>query len=342
MASNAAAKANGAPVGRMSLSNVKKGPIRAPLRELLYGPEGVGKSTFGADAPAPIFLGRDDGTKRLDVARFPQPESWDDILDAIKTLGTEPHEYQTLVIDTLDSIEPMLWEKVCDDGDDKGKKNNIEEFGYGKGYQIALDYWRTFLSWIERLQVRRGMNVIMLAHAQIRGFKNPLGDDFDRYQLKLNEKAGGLLKEWSESVLFANFDIQAKKESRKARAKGVASAARWIYTTRHAAYDAKNRYGLPDRLPLSFDDFLAAAQRGAPAENAAIRKSIEAGIVKLPKAAADKAKDWLKRIGEDATRLSKLDSWITGQLDEAELDGVDAQDAIDAAGDKPPPEEAGA
>jgi hypothetical protein len=273
---NARPKAD-APPSRMTLGSVKSGKISQPLRVLLYGPEGVGKTTFGANAPTPIFLGAEDGHANLDVAYFPEPHSWSDILDAVRVLANDKHDYQTLVLDTLDWLEPFCWRAVCA----AGRKAGIEDFGFGKGYVAALDEWRVLVSALETMRRSRRMNVVMLAHSQVKTFKNPEGEDYDRYSLKVHEKAAGLLKEWSDAVLFTNYETHVLKDG--ARAKAYGGGSRVIHTERRAAYDAKNRYGLPESLPLAWDDFYAAVEAGR-SEGAvnSLRAELEALLSRMP------------------------------------------------------------
>lgn len=250
---------------RMTLGKVTKGREKRPHRVVLYGPEGIGKSTFGAGAPKPIFLPVEEGTAHLDVARFPKPETWRDVLEAVRTLATETHEYQTLVIDTLDAVEPLIWRHMIDrdkyaDSKGKVKLRDIEDYGYGKGYNKALDDWRVLLRELQNLTAK-GMHLVLLAHSQVKAFKNPAGDDYDRYELKLNAKASGLLKEWADSVLFANYETYAKKDDRTKRVRGIDTGARLIFTERRAAYDAKHRGNLPESLPLSWSDFAAESSK---------------------------------------------------------------------------------
>lgn len=249
------------PPSKMRLDRVVRGKLGQPRRVLVFGQEGVGKSTFAAGAPAPIFLGAEDGTAQLDVVRFPSPESWTEAQEAVRVLTTEKHEYKTLVIDTLDWLEPLIWSHVCARDGEK----TIEGFGYGRGYQIALDEWRVFLAALERLRAANGMHVVMLAHSWIKAFKNPDGPDYDRYELKLNAKAGGLLKEWSDAVLFAQHETHTLKDDRTKRIRGVSTGARLLHTQRTAAYDAKNRYGLPEFIDLSWEEFDRAVIAGSPA-----------------------------------------------------------------------------
>lgn len=274
MATNGPTAQNGAAkqAPRMTLSAVKRGTIVRPMRILAYGTEGVGKSTFAAGAPSPIFIGTEDGTAQLDVARFPEPKSWQDVFDAVAALKRDAHDYKTVVVDTLDWAEPLCWQHVCA----KAKKENIEAFGYGKGYIAALDLWRELLETLSDLRAARGMHIVLLAHANIRQFHNPEGDDFDRYELKLHAKAGGLCKEWCDAVLFMNYETFAVKDGNRVR--GVGSGARYIHTERRAAYDAKNRYGLPERIELSWDAFANAV---AGADNDARAKAITERIEEM-------------------------------------------------------------
>lgn len=291
---------------RMRLDAVKRGRIDAPMRVLLFGVEGIGKSTFAASAPDPIFLAAEDGTSQLDVARFPEPQSWSDVLDAIAALTAEQHEYRTLVIDTLDWLEPLCWEHVCARPDERGKRRaSIEDFGYGKGYTAALDEWRVLLAAIERLRRAKGMHVVMVAHSWAKTFKNPEDEDFDRYELKLHAKAGGLLKEWSDAVLFAKYETFANVDSKTKRVRGVSTGARIIHTQRTAAFDAKNRYNLPERLPLDWQAFVDAVESQRPADPAIIKARIETMLAQAEdlRAAADEA---VTKAGDDPSKLAKI------------------------------------
>ena len=264
------------------LSRVTKGPVSSPIKIVVYGVPGVGKSTFAAGAPDPIFMG-EDGSKELDVARFPQPESWQQLLDMITDLTLEAHSYRTLVLDTLDWAEPMCWAHTClTKPGDKGKRClDIEDYGYKRGYVAALDVWKRLTDNIDHLQAKRGMHVVMLAQCSVRTPLNPEGDDFSKYGLKLHEKAGYQIGEWADGVLFAAHEVLTHE--RDGRAKGISTGLRQLRTEKHATYDAKNRYGLPATLPLdwrSFEDAVAVARaRRAPA-------AVRARIVELLKSAA--------------------------------------------------------
>lgn len=299
---------------RMSLGAVIKGRIAQPLRIVVYGVEGIGKSSFAAGAPSPIFLGAEDGTAQLDVARFPSPQNWQDVLEAVRELETAEHDYGTLVIDTLDWLEPILWAHIVA----RDKETNIESYGYGKGYSAAFDEWRVFLAALERMRKARPMNVVMIAHSWIKSFKNPGGDDFDRYEMKLNAKASGLLKEWADCVLFANYETFANRDEKTRRAKGVDTGARLLYTQRRASYDAKNRHSLPEEMPLDWAEFSAAVDAH---EKRVVDPELEARVLaKIEQLQKDTLRNnglgALKRAGGHPDKLAQLNNWATAKLAE--------------------------
>lgn len=262
--------------GRMSLSKVVSGRIVRPMRLCIYGLEGVGKSTFAASAPSPIFLGAEDGTSELDVKRFPQPQNVADVLEALSELATVEHDYRTLVIDTLDWMEPLIWYQVCVMCAKPGRPplRSIEELGYGKGYVEAGGVWRTVIAALERLREAKRMDVVLLAHSWIKSFKNPGGEDYDRFEMKLHKGAAATWREWCDAVLFADHDITTYEDDRK-RIKGIGSGARVLRTEHNAAWDAKNRYDLPPSLPLDWEAFGEAVAAHRPDDPERLRAQIE-------------------------------------------------------------------
>ena len=244
-------EAAAAPQKRMSLGAITSGVVTAPVKTTIYGPEGVGKTKFASGAPAPIYIPIEEGTNTFDVKRFPAPETFSDVLEAIVELGKGEHSYRTVVLDTLDALEPLIWRHVCD----AGKKDSIEDFGYGRGYTAALDQWRTLLAYLERLRKAKSMNVVLIAHAQIKKFQNPESADFDRWELKLAGKgASGLVKEWSDNLLFATYEVVAATD-KSDRTRGVSTGQRIARTVHSGAFDAKYRYSLPDPMPLEWSAY---------------------------------------------------------------------------------------
>lgn len=245
------------------LSSIRHGKRRTPDKVLLVGTEGIGKSTFGSKAPAPIFIPLEEGIEELDVASFPQPKSFDDFVNCLRALLKEDHEFRTLVIDTADALEPLVWKKACDDNGWK----SIEDPGYGKGYIAADDVWRKILMSLDLLRERRGMEIVILAHAAISTFTNPAGADYCRYVPKLQKRATALLKEWVKAHLFATHEEFAQKGEGFTKGKATSTGRRVMHTTYSAAWDAKNRYQLPDELDLSYEAYAAARDAYLNEEN---------------------------------------------------------------------------
>jgi len=295
--------------GRMSLAKVVSGRIVKPKRVLVYGLEGVGKSTFAAAAPAPIFLGAEDGTSELDVQRFPQPTCWADVMEAVQELTTKPHDYRTLVIDTLDWMEPLCWQQVCVDCAKPGKPplRSIEVLGYGKGYTEAGGYWRQLTAALERLRATRQMDMVLLAHSWIKSFKNPAGEDFDRYELKLHKGASGHWREWCDAVLFADHDVTTYEADNK-RVKGIGTGARVLRTEHNAAWDAKNRYDLPPSIALEWDAFAEAAAAHQPDDPARLRTRIDRLLESIAddSTTATRVRNAVANAGDNAAELERI------------------------------------
>lgn len=237
-----------------NLNSIKRSTgIKAP-RVMIYGPHGLGKTTFGAGAPSPIMILTEDGLGMLEVDHFPVAQSFDDVLGAIGTLYEEDHNFQTVVIDSLDWLDNLIWKDIHSKHDDKA-------LAYGKGAVIAADYWRTVLDGLNALRDDKGMAVVLIAHTEIKRFDSPETEPYDRYRPKLQERSSALIQEWCDAVFFCNYRVITKETEvgfNKEVRRGVTTGERLMYTTEKPAYLAKNRYGLPDSLPLSWESFATA------------------------------------------------------------------------------------
>lgn len=225
-----------------------KGSAKPP-RILLYSVEGLGKSSFGASAIAPIFIQTEDGLDEIDAQRFPKSKSFEEVMAAIRYLYENDLPYKTLVIDTIDWLESLIWQSVCE----RHKKNSIEDFGFAKGYKFAMDEWSRLLSALTAMREEKGYAVILLAHAEIKRFDSPDTEPYDRYRIKLHGEAAAKLTEWCDAVLFANYFVTTEKNdvgfNRKV-VRGVGGGDRIMYTEERPAFRAKNRYSLPSELPF--------------------------------------------------------------------------------------------
>lgn len=242
------ATANGPPITRAGSG--------LPSRVILHGTEGVGKTSFGALATKPIFcmtrgetglLTLIDNGQVPETDHFPEVMRWLDLMAHLNYLIVEARDNRAFVLDTLNGAERLCFEHVCE----QKNKGNWDAFqSYGRGPEIALQEWVKFLSLLDRLREVRKVAIICLCHTKIKTFKNPEGDDYDRYTPDMHEKTWGLAAKWADIVLFSNFETFAKKSQGEIRAKGVGGQNRLLYTQRTAAWDAKNRAGLPAEIPM--------------------------------------------------------------------------------------------
>lgn len=240
-------------------SAVVSGPVTKPPKVVIYGPGGIGKTTFAAQAPNPIFLFTEEGQGQLDVARFepdgePVVRSWDVLLDCLSALYHQPHEFGTVVIDSLDFAEPLLWEHTARA---RGKED-IESFGFGKGYKFAVDEAAVMLQWLDVLRTQRNMAVVLIAHSEAIKFEDPELDTYRTFEIKLQDRLRERIKDWCDCILFANYRTSTTKDKGTDRVRAVGSGQRALYTQKRPAFTAKNRYGLPPRIDLSWDAFVEA------------------------------------------------------------------------------------
>jgi hypothetical protein len=215
------------------------------------GESGIGKTTICARSPSPIIDCSEDGLigEGFKSANHHSPKDWNEQLEFVTWLYNTNHNYKTFALDTIDWMEPDLFRYVCG----RDGKGNIEEYGYGKGYEVALDEYRRFVNILDKLNVQKNMNIIITAHTQIKSFNNPIGDNYDRYEMKTSKKIASFTSEWADCMFFAKNETFTNKDSKKGKAKAVSTDRRIVYTRRNAAYDAKNRYGLPETMPLDIN-----------------------------------------------------------------------------------------
>ncbi len=245
------------------LSNVQRGRASRPPRIVMYGIEGIGKSSTAATAPNPIFISTEDGLDEIECHRFPLATKYEGVLTALQELRREPHDYETVVIDSLDWLERLIFDKLCA----QFGVSSIEKVdgGYGKGYTYAISIWREVIQHLNFLRNERGMLVLLLAHAKVERFEDPEATAYDRYTPRLNKHAAALLCEWSDAVLFATRKLRTQTEdvgfSRKrtiAHAVGKDGGERILRCIGGPACVAKNRFGLPEELPLSWAALMQA------------------------------------------------------------------------------------
>lgn len=231
--------------------NISTGKVHTAVKTVIYGAEGIGKTTLAAQFPQPLFIDTEGSTKQLDVARLPAPSSWEMLLQELDFVR-EKRPCATVVIDTVDWAEQLCIADLCA----KNGKSGIEDFGYGKGWEFEKESFGKFLNKLTEV-INAGINVTLTAHAALRKFEQPdeMGS-YDRWEMKLGSKTTNkispLIKEWADIVLFCNYKtmvVQTDKEGKKHKAQGN---RRVMYTQHHPCWDAKNRYGLPEEIPMEY------------------------------------------------------------------------------------------
>lgn len=226
--------------------NIKTGTQKRAVKVVITGTEGIGKSTLASHAPDTLFIDTEGGTDQIDTRRISDIKSWDELKTVIDEVIATPSCCRTLVLDTADWAEGMCIRHICT----KFKVSGIETLGYGKGYTYLYEEFGTLLEKLNKL-IPLGISVIIIAHAKMR--KQELPEEqgaFDRWELKLSRQVAPLVKEWADAVLFCNYKTMVIAND--SGAKKAVGGERVIYTTHHPCWDAKNRFGLKEELPLDY------------------------------------------------------------------------------------------
>lgn len=250
----------------IDLKRISAGKQERAPRVTVYGFDGVGKTRFAAGAPDPFFIDVNRGSFAYEVQRL-VPDTWPETLEIVDAVEKGQIKCKSLVIDALGDLEHI---------------GNVEFFpgttitkydgGFGKGEDLAVTRWRELIAAIERVWLS-GKTIIFVGHAQVKHFDDPTGPGYDRFELAMRGKVAGIIRQWSDYVLFAREDISQQKVSGDIKA--VTNGTRWLHTHRTPAFDAKSRGTtlFPERILLSWDEFAKA--RAADAERAeAMRQEI--------------------------------------------------------------------
>lgn len=239
-----------------SLDSISKTKRAIAPKIVIGGPGKIGKTTFAASAPNAVGILTEDGAHNVDAQAFPLCKSLDDVYSAIAVLYKEEHDFQYVFLDSLDWLEPMLFEHVCK----KNNWTNIEQPGYGKGYIAAADEWRELLDGFDALRNERNMGVILIAHDRVKKYNSPMHEPWDKYELKLHDRASDLVTEWADVLGFANYNIltsQVDKGFGQKDTKAKTTGERILYVEPHPAHFAGNRFKLKN-MPLDWHTFETA------------------------------------------------------------------------------------
>jgi len=236
----------------ISLASLRRAKAEKPPIMLVHATGGVGKTTLGASAPNPVVIQTEDGL-HYPVQTFGLMKTWAEVMEALGALYTEQHDYRTLVIDSVDWLEPLVWAETCRRGDGQKTYRSIEDFGFGKGYTAALNVWREYVEGITALRDEKGMTIFQIAHTETKRFDSPEHDPYDRYQIKLHKAASALLVEHCDIVGFMNYRVSTVKTDvgfKKQVTRGVGGGMRALFVEERPAFVAKNRFSMPDAIDL--------------------------------------------------------------------------------------------
>lgn len=241
----------------ISLQSLRKTGTARPPRVVVYGTHGIGKSTFAAQAPNPVFIQTEEGLDAVNATAFPVSQSFGDMMEAIGSLASEDHDFATVVLDSADWAEQLIHKQVAQDNN----VATIDAIGYGRGYKAAADYWKQLLEGLDYLRNAHDMQVILLAHTQVKRFDDPLADPYDRYQLDLHHGSASLISEWCDILMFANQQYTTVKSDvgfNQKVTRAVGTGNRVLYTQERPGWQAKSRWPLPDMIPLDYPKFADA------------------------------------------------------------------------------------
>lgn len=278
---------------------IQTGRVQSPIKMLLYGEKGVGKSTLLNQSDRPIVASAEQGHDELGTPRV-ECENWETLVGTVDWLIDSPHDYGTFGIDTLDWAEQLLHEYIQ-------RTKNITNLAdsYGAGYKEALSEWRLLVARMEKLRTKRDMKIMLLAHMEAKRIDNPMGHDFTKYQPKLRERAYALLAEWVGFLGFCAHKTVVSKADKQASAKATGLGVRVIYTEQRGGFDAKNRYRMPPEIDLSWSSIMTNSKtvfedrnsRASMLECGELREQIHALLPQLPE---EKAKAMIEWLGDPA------------------------------------------
>lgn len=216
---------------------------------VLYGVHGVGKTRLASEFPAPYYLPTigEEPPEDVDMPSPGTAETFDEVLDVIQWLLTEEHEFKTLIVDSIDGLEPLVWAHTCA----QNGWASIEDAGFGKGYVAADSVWREFIAGIQALR-DAGISVILIAHTEITRFDSPTSDPYSRYGIKLHKRASALVQEAAQFVGFINYRHSLKEKEvgfNKKVTHAEGSGERQIHLEERPGFLAKSRYSTPPTLP---------------------------------------------------------------------------------------------
>ena len=268
------------------LKTATSGKIERPPFVIVYGQDGVGKSSMLADAPDVIFGGPETGTDHLDVTRVSGLDTFEKNINFLNEILAGGHKFKNLAFESIDHLEKIIFSKVCKE--DGSSNINKALGGYGAGFARADALTVEMINLLK--QINQKMGVYVTAHFKVKTFSDPNTDtDYQRYSIKTREETAGYWKEAVDAVLFAHYEVSKGKDAARAFGDGT----RLLGTEWRPAFEAKNRFGLDPEIPLSYPAFIEAVKMSEPDKIKEYANEIESLREKLK---------------DDKERLKKLDA----------------------------------
>ena len=234
----------------LSLDNLVRKKSDKPPLMIIYGRGKMGKTTLASEFPNPVFIQTEDGSGILDIMSFKDEplSSFEEVNDALVALASEEHSFQTLVVDSITQLEPLIWAETCL----RNKWNSIEAPGYGKGYIEADVVWREFLAACTWLRDNKGMTIILIAHEVVETFSDPEREDYSKYKMRLHKRAEAMVRERADIVGFINQVVMLDKgKTGRDAAKAKGSGQRTLHLNPRPSFEAGNRYDMPDQILIN-------------------------------------------------------------------------------------------
>jgi len=251
----------------MALNGVVRGKKR-PARLFLYGPPGIGKSTFASESETPVFVTTEDGVDNLPVDQFPKAADYDTLIENVKQVATGDHDYKTIVIDTINGAAELCAQKICQEQfngvwyTEKGKKGFT---AFAQGWQSVSEEIRGLMALLDQCRNDRGMEIILLSHTGLHTVQHPLDGDYAKFAPEMDKRVWARLSKWSDIILRADFDFYVKTEDGKTKGKAqIGDTTRWLFAAGNAGQDCKTRVGyeLPERMLLSYASYSESLNNG--------------------------------------------------------------------------------
>ncbi len=240
-------------------SLVRKSEVKIP-QILLYGVQGIGKTTLATRFESPLFICAEEGLSGIAGVDYTRVKSFNEVDDLLIALHNDEHSFKHVVIDTVSAFEPMLHQHMIET--ENARSIETVGGGYSKWRVEALPYWEHVLRGLDSLREKQNIGSVLIGHSQSIEERPPDGDPFRKYSIDLlNPRAINLLYRRADIVAFCNYRVHTKitkheqiskgKVVKEKESRAIGTGERIMYLEERPAWYAKNRYELPAEVPLT-------------------------------------------------------------------------------------------